>query len=260
MLALRGVSFSVRRGELVVIVGPSGSGKSTLLHVIGTLERPSSGVVRIGGVDAAQLSDRSCRGCGLGRSGSSFSSSSWLNMLRCGRTSPTGCSTRASRPPSGTGARTRRSNASASPNARHSSPPSCSSRQATGTASASADRRLPRARSAPAELPVVDLDVRAQTGPDKRAWGAQTRPRPNPVDLQEDRISAPTGPERGAIPTLFCVRPCVFAAHFDLVLETPRAPLRTSDLSPAPVPKFWSGCWGRRRIRRHARNQVLSRT
>jgi putative ABC transport system ATP-binding protein len=56
--ALRGVSFSVRRGELVAIVGPSGSGKSTLLHVMGTLERPSSGVVRIGGVDAAGLSDR----------------------------------------------------------------------------------------------------------------------------------------------------------------------------------------------------------
>src|SRR4029450_8431236 len=56
--ALRGVSFSVRRGELVAIVGPSGAGKPTLLHVIGTLERPSSGVVRIGGVDAARLSDR----------------------------------------------------------------------------------------------------------------------------------------------------------------------------------------------------------
>ncbi|MEO5941769.1 MAG: ABC transporter ATP-binding protein [Candidatus Limnocylindrales bacterium] len=56
--ALRGVSFSVRRGELIAIVGPSGSGKSTLLHVIGTLERPSSGVVRIAGIDAAQLSDR----------------------------------------------------------------------------------------------------------------------------------------------------------------------------------------------------------
>src|ERR1700731_4527394 len=56
--ALRGVSFSVRRGELAAIVGPSGSGKSTLLHIIGTLEPPTSGVVRIGGVDPAQLSDR----------------------------------------------------------------------------------------------------------------------------------------------------------------------------------------------------------
>ncbi len=56
--ALHGVSLCVRQGELVAIVGPSGSGKSTLLHVIGTLERPSAGAVRIGGVDAAQLSDR----------------------------------------------------------------------------------------------------------------------------------------------------------------------------------------------------------
>jgi putative ABC transport system ATP-binding protein len=56
--ALRGVSFSVQRGELLAIVGPSGSGKSTLLHIMGTLERPSGGVVRIGGVDAAELDDR----------------------------------------------------------------------------------------------------------------------------------------------------------------------------------------------------------
>ena len=58
LAALRGVSFSIRRGELVAIVGPSGSGKSTLLHVIGTLERPTSGLVQIGGLDAAQLDDR----------------------------------------------------------------------------------------------------------------------------------------------------------------------------------------------------------
>ena len=58
VVALNDVSFSVRRGELVAIVGPSGSGKSTLLHVMGTLERPSGGVLRIDGVDAAGLGDR----------------------------------------------------------------------------------------------------------------------------------------------------------------------------------------------------------
>jgi putative ABC transport system ATP-binding protein len=58
VVALAGVSFSVRRGELVAIVGPSGSGKSTLLHVMGTLERPSSGAVWITGLDVAGLSDR----------------------------------------------------------------------------------------------------------------------------------------------------------------------------------------------------------
>jgi putative ABC transport system ATP-binding protein len=56
--ALRGVSFAVGEGELVAIVGPSGSGKSTLLHVMGTLERPTGGIVRVGGVDAARLGDR----------------------------------------------------------------------------------------------------------------------------------------------------------------------------------------------------------
>ena len=56
--ALRGVGFGVARGELVAIAGPSGSGKSTLLNVIGTLERPTSGTVRIDGVDVAGLDDR----------------------------------------------------------------------------------------------------------------------------------------------------------------------------------------------------------
>jgi putative ABC transport system ATP-binding protein len=56
--ALREVNLEVWEGELLAIVGPSGSGKSTLLHVIGTLERPSSGVVSITGVDVASLSDR----------------------------------------------------------------------------------------------------------------------------------------------------------------------------------------------------------
>jgi putative ABC transport system ATP-binding protein len=56
--ALGGVSFSVGQGELVGIVGPSGSGKTTLLHLMGSLDRPTSGRVRITGFDLAQLSDR----------------------------------------------------------------------------------------------------------------------------------------------------------------------------------------------------------
>jgi putative ABC transport system ATP-binding protein len=56
--ALQGVSFSVAGGELVAVVGPSGSGKSTLLHLIGTLERPTSGRVAITGLDVAELEDR----------------------------------------------------------------------------------------------------------------------------------------------------------------------------------------------------------
>ena len=58
VVALDGVSFGVRSGELVAIVGPSGSGKSTLLHLMGTLDRPSTGSVRVTGLDLSTLSDR----------------------------------------------------------------------------------------------------------------------------------------------------------------------------------------------------------
>ena len=56
--ALAGVDLSIDDGELVAVVGPSGSGKSTLLHIMGTLDRATSGVVEVAGVDVAELSDR----------------------------------------------------------------------------------------------------------------------------------------------------------------------------------------------------------
>jgi putative ABC transport system ATP-binding protein len=56
--ALREVDLHIERGELIGIVGPSGSGKSTLLHILGTLDRPTDGTVRIAGHDVASMSDR----------------------------------------------------------------------------------------------------------------------------------------------------------------------------------------------------------
>ena len=55
---LHGVDLTIGSGELLGLVGPSGSGKSTLLHLMGTLDRPSSGTISIAGRDAAGLSDR----------------------------------------------------------------------------------------------------------------------------------------------------------------------------------------------------------
>jgi putative ABC transport system ATP-binding protein len=55
--ALAGIDISIDDGELVAVVGPSGSGKSTLLHIMGTLDRATSGRVEVAGVDVAKLSD-----------------------------------------------------------------------------------------------------------------------------------------------------------------------------------------------------------
>ena len=55
--ALDQVSLTVYGGELAAIAGPSGSGKSTLLHLMGTLDRPSAGTVRVTGLDAGRMPD-----------------------------------------------------------------------------------------------------------------------------------------------------------------------------------------------------------
>ncbi len=70
--ALAGVDLRIDEGELVAIVGPSGSGKSTLLHVMGTLERPSRGVVRIAGEDTSTMSDPQLSGLRARRLGFVF--------------------------------------------------------------------------------------------------------------------------------------------------------------------------------------------
>ena len=72
VVALDGVDLRIDQGELVAIVGPSGSGKSTLLHVMGTLERPTRGVVRIAGEDTSTMSDTQLSGLRARRLGFVF--------------------------------------------------------------------------------------------------------------------------------------------------------------------------------------------
>jgi len=67
--ALRGVSLEIQAGEYVSIMGPSGCGKSTMLNLLGCLDRPTSGIYRLGGEDVSQLNDddlSTIRGARLG--------------------------------------------------------------------------------------------------------------------------------------------------------------------------------------------------
>ncbi len=69
---LHGIDLTIDAGELVAIVGASGSGKSTLLHLMGTLDRPSAGTVRVDGIDIATLDDRQLSGLRARRIGFLF--------------------------------------------------------------------------------------------------------------------------------------------------------------------------------------------
>jgi putative ABC transport system ATP-binding protein len=72
MQALDEVSLAVTAGDMVAVTGPSGSGKSTLLHLMGTLDQPSSGVVRVTGLDVAGMTDRELAGLRASRIGFVF--------------------------------------------------------------------------------------------------------------------------------------------------------------------------------------------
>ena len=65
--ALRGVDFSVEEGGFISIIGPSGSGKTTLLNLIGCIDTPTEGSVKIGGEEITSLDDRTLTNIGSSR-------------------------------------------------------------------------------------------------------------------------------------------------------------------------------------------------
>jgi phospholipid/cholesterol/gamma-HCH transport system ATP-binding protein len=80
---LHGISFDVRKGETLVILGGSGSGKSTLLRTLVGLEKPTAGEVRINGVDTAHLSEREMKAIRM-KMGMSFQGSALFGSMTVG--------------------------------------------------------------------------------------------------------------------------------------------------------------------------------
>jgi putative ABC transport system ATP-binding protein len=81
--ALRGVSLQIRRGAFAVIAGPSGSGKSTLLNLLGCLDHPTTGVIRIGGQNVAELADTELSAFRARHLGFIFQSFNLVPVLNC---------------------------------------------------------------------------------------------------------------------------------------------------------------------------------
>ena len=79
--ALKNVSFSIKKGEFILIVGSSGSGKSTLLNMIGLLDRPTNGQVFIDGIDTSNLNDNQASSFRNSKLGFIFQSSNLLSDL-----------------------------------------------------------------------------------------------------------------------------------------------------------------------------------
>jgi putative ABC transport system ATP-binding protein len=79
--ALRGVSLDIHAGEFLAVAGPSGSGKTTLLNLIGCVDTPTSGVVRVDGKDTSALSERALTDLRLRRIGFIFQSFNLVAVL-----------------------------------------------------------------------------------------------------------------------------------------------------------------------------------
>jgi len=79
--ALAGVTFSIREGDFLAIMGPSGSGKSTMLNLLGCLDRPTSGRYRLRGVDVGMLDDNALSDLRLRRLGFIFQSFNLIPQL-----------------------------------------------------------------------------------------------------------------------------------------------------------------------------------